>query len=173
MIEDTSSRPLKEWYEASPEPDVPEFFGPRFTSPWMRRGRSQALTWKFTPTPEVKVGDIWKDKDGNPIGVVQSVDLATGQMSVILSTNVQPMVDELRKAAQSIGTHLHQRMEGLSIMMSHLDEAVKKAHPELAPFIVPADETVREKALRLKQQPHSMAQSPDSFHFDHRGRRRY
>lgn len=111
MIEDTSSRPLREWYEASPEPDKP----------------AASPTW-ITPV-----------RTRSPFTAVMKG----------ISVYTKALMDE---AAMSRSKSKYTLFPGV---------------PE-----PPKDETVRERALRLKQQPHSMAQASDAFHFDHRGRRR-
>lgn len=61
--------------------------------------------------------------------------------------------------------------QALANVGTHLHGAIMDLAPR--PPAIPSNESVRERALRLAKQPHSMAQDPRDFHFDHRGRRRY
>jgi hypothetical protein len=82
---------------------------------------------------------------------------------------VEPVVVVVGKNIRIIGAHLH-------ATITDLGKAYAKLGASLANHLPPAStesETPRERALRLTQQPHSMAQNSADFHFDHRGRRRY
>lgn len=116
----------------------------------------------------LKPGEIMLDGDGKPIGMVQSVDAVSGMVTVMIAPNVQPFVDGLRKVGQSIGTHMHAVMDGLKASAKVYSDFAQSAG------IVPEqskEETVRERALRLKQQPHSMTGKDGKF--DSHGRCRY
>jgi hypothetical protein len=89
--------------------------------------------------------------------VLKSLGKRAGKQAAIIAAAGQ-------QAVSSIGTHLHGALVAF-------DRANKQSNYTLFPQ--PLDETVRERALRLAKQPHSMAQDPDAFHFDRRGRRRY
>jgi hypothetical protein len=96
---------------------------------------------------------------GGMMGIAQSAPTHDGSIAVqIVSSSV-------RKFGKSASQVVEKIFNGFRPTFSALQA--------LYPSVPPADETVRERALRLKQQPHSMAQDPHDFHFDHRGRRRY
>jgi hypothetical protein len=109
-----------------------------------------------------------RDANGDIVGIFQSVDLKTGEVSVQLAANVQPMMDGLRKVGQSIGTHMHAVMDGLKASAKVYSDFAQSAG--IVPK-QPKEETVRERALRLKQQPHSMTGKDGKF--DSHGRCRY
>jgi hypothetical protein len=171
MSEDTSSNPRREWYEADYEPDEPgipflQLYGGSLNTPARRPD------FAIVQGPHLKPGDPFRNKDGDLIGIVQSYDIATGQVSLITSG----YVTRARRSGASFGVHIHavaeQIIKGIQASMAALVEANKKSDYVLFPPPL-ENETVRERALRLAKQPHSMAQDPRDFHFDHRGRRRY
>jgi len=151
MNVDTSSSPRQEWFDSDYDPS-PE---PRRPSDWMRLqvasgrgfGKQQCLTSLRQQQGLPKVGEIARDRNGNPIGVVIGT-AAHGAIQVLVEGYVRPM-GEVAKRVNKLAKQLG-----------------------IIPDI-PSNETVREKALRLAKQPHSMAQDPYDFHYDHRGRRRY
>jgi hypothetical protein len=163
MIEDTS--PRAEWYEEYREPDVPPFIRPGAL------GNLQIAQgpWHHAPVPQLpvaatripKVGELLKDRDGVPIGVVADVDLANGQITIVR----QSIISWARQAGKLMSTSMHAIAEAAT-------KLAMQSNFVLFPPALP-EETVKERALRLAKQPHSMTQDPDAFHFDHRGRRRY
>lgn len=179
MIEDTSSRPLKEWFEADPDEGLYPAVTSILQGMYLARGRSApAVSWTFTPAPEPpKPGDFFKNANGDIVGIVQSVDLATGQVSVVMQANAQQMMDGLKKVGQAVGTHVHQVMEGIQASAKVFTEAARKGGMKSDWALFPGtpeppkEETVRERALRLKQQPHSMTGKDSKF--DSHGRCRY
>ena len=96
---------------------------------------------------------------GGMMGIAQSAPTHDGSITVQIDV---PLMRKFREIASLVGEKIS---NGFRPTFSALQA--------LYPSVPPAGETVRERALRLKQQPHSMAQDPHDFHFDHRGRRRY
>lgn len=101
--------------------------------------------------PEVHrlVGVSIRGADLRPIGLIRDYNALTGQMSVYVMPSIHSMQESVKQ----------------------ITEAMKGLAKRLTPDAPPQNETVRERALRLAKQPHSMASDPSKHHFDCRGRR--
>mgnify|MGYP000984607756 CR=1 FL=1 len=175
MNEDTSSR-RAEWYEEYHEPDVP-------ISNFSQIVRGYNL--RIAPLVP-KVGDIHFGPDGTPVGVI--TDIGTdGRIGVSLSSDFKQIVHVQPKghgkSLASAGTHsggggfdiLAKVADEASLVIGNLKNALNKIGKAIAPLqsdyeLVPPAETVKERALRLSKQPHSMAPK-NGKNFDRRGRR--
>ena len=113
-------------------------------------------------------------EDARPIDMLPKLILSTkinanyiGAGSIVqgLPGGMMGTAPSVRKFVESASQVVEKISNGFRPVFSALQD--------LYPAAPPPDETVRERALRLKQQQHSMAQDPRDFHFDHRGRRRY
>lgn len=74
-------------------------------------------------------------------------------------------LSQAEKAMKDVGDLVNQSIESLFKPMKKSDYTLFPPGQEM--------ESIKDRALRLQQQPHSMAQDPSDFHFDHRGRRHY
>lgn len=74
-------------------------------------------------------------------------------------------MSQLEQAMKDISKIMHKNMHDLFKTMKKSDYTLFPPGQEM--------ESVKDRALRLGQQPHSMAQDPSDFHFDLRGRKRY
>lgn len=149
MSEDISSSPRQEWYEADYEPDEPKQF----------------LQFFSGDLNLASPGDLFRNKNGDILGIVQSFDAATGQVSLATSG----FVTQPRRTGKTIHAIIEASAKAYIEAANKMLQGIK----DIASVQPNEAETVRERALRLAKQPHSMAQDPDDFHFDHRGRRRY
>lgn len=157
MSEDTSSSPRQEWYEEYPEPDEPK--------QQILQGSWAGLTTVPPPPSSLKPGDLFRNKNGDLIGIVQSFDAATGQVTLMTSGYVT--------RARSAGKTIHAIIEASAKAYIEAAQKILDAVKDMASDRPNEAESVRDRALRLAKQPHSMAQDPCDFHFDRRGRRRY
>lgn len=107
------------------------------------------------PEPEAPEGNV------NITDVV--VTISTRRFGKSMAAAAQAAAALAEQEVKQIGSHLH------SLVASFTPDR----RSDYTLFPPPLEESVRDRALRLKQQPHSMAQDPYAFHFDHRGRRRY
>lgn len=100
---------------------------------------------------DLMIGQIMNGPDGKPLGIVTSIGTHDPQ--------IPPVVTLVSQGVVQVGQHIHATIEKMiGIMTSQSD--------------LYANESARDRALRLKQQPHSMAQNPNDLHFDHYGRKR-
>lgn len=153
MNEDTSSSPRQEWYEADYEPDEPKV------------QTLQGMNLRITPPNTPKPGQPHFGPNGDLIGIVQHIDLATGQMTVATTGYVT--------RARRAGKTIHAIIEASAKAYVEAAKKILDALPKQSDFVETAPESVRDRALRLAKEPHSMAQDSSAFHFDVRGRRRY
>ena len=119
------------------------------------------------PSPlNLKPGSLFRDKDGNVIGIVSSYDASTGQVTLITGGIVNS-----RRAGKQAALDLQVSLYAATAPMRDGLKKIGQALAKLMPPAVPENETPRDRALRLKKQPHSMTGKDGKF--DSHGRCRY
>lgn len=160
MSEDTSSSPRQEWYEADYEPDEP----PVLQGSNLRLGPLNTALEQLT---RPKVGEVAIDRSGMPIGVIMSIDPANQTAQVAVSGTYVTQARQYGKS--SIGVHIHVMVEKYAEGLKKIADSLTKSG--LVESNPDPKESPRERALRLKQKPHSMTGKDGKF--DTKGRCRY